>query len=98
MAMFSSKVFLQTSNFSIISKLSYTRKLPTFPSHRPISTKLLILVCTKYSLCLFLVHLHTLQALHSASTLEISIIHEDPYGLLIKLKQPLKLAQFLWHF
>ena len=27
------KLFLQTSNFSITSKLSYTHKLSTFPSH-----------------------------------------------------------------
>jgi hypothetical protein len=33
MAEFSSKLFLQTSNFSITSKLFYTHKLPTFPSH-----------------------------------------------------------------
>ncbi len=33
-AEFSSKFFLQTSNFSITSKLSYTHKLLTFPSHR----------------------------------------------------------------
>jgi hypothetical protein len=32
-AEFSSKLFLRTSNFSIISKLSYTHKLLTFPSH-----------------------------------------------------------------
>jgi hypothetical protein len=31
---FSSQLFLQISNFSITSKLSYTHKLPTFPSHR----------------------------------------------------------------
>jgi hypothetical protein len=31
---FSSKIFLETFNFSITSKLSYTHKLPTFPSHR----------------------------------------------------------------
>ena len=33
-AEFSSKLFLQTFNFSITSKLSYTHKLPTFPSYR----------------------------------------------------------------
>ncbi|KAB8085834.1 hypothetical protein EE612_008830, partial [Oryza sativa] len=32
-AVFSFKVFLQTSNFSITSKLFYTHKLSTFPSH-----------------------------------------------------------------
>jgi len=31
---FSSKIILQTSNFFITSKLSYTHKLSTFPSHR----------------------------------------------------------------
>ena len=34
MAVFNYKIFLQTSNFSITSKLFYTHKLPTFPSHR----------------------------------------------------------------
>lgn len=33
-AVFSSKIFFQTSNFSITSKFSYTHKLLTFPSHR----------------------------------------------------------------
>lgn len=31
---FSSKIFIQTSNFSIKSKFFYTRKLLTFPSYR----------------------------------------------------------------
>mgnify|MGYP003702856869 CR=1 FL=1 len=33
-AEFSSKIFLQIFNFFITSKLSYTHKLPIFPSHR----------------------------------------------------------------
>uniref|UniRef100_A0A0E0IW37 Uncharacterized protein n=1 Tax=Oryza nivara TaxID=4536 RepID=A0A0E0IW37_ORYNI len=33
-AEFSSKIFLQTSNFSITLKFFYTHKLPTFLSHR----------------------------------------------------------------
>jgi hypothetical protein len=46
LAEFSSKLFLQTSNFFITSKLFYTHKLPNFLSHRSvlISTKLSILV------------------------------------------------------
>jgi hypothetical protein len=32
--LFSFQLFLQTSNFSITSKLSYTHKLPNFPLHR----------------------------------------------------------------
>ncbi len=42
-AEFSSKIFLQTSNFFITSKLSYIHKLPTFHHIIPILTKLLIL-------------------------------------------------------